>query len=306
MTSYVYKITNKLTNKSYVGKHTWKGEGFDVKYWGSGLLLWKVLKKYGFDNFERVVLEFVADLRDLHKREVFWIQKLNTVVPNGYNLTVEPLGGFYRIDDETNEIVFNGHYNEWEKLSEEERKQKLQKMWSLARTPEARKKISEKNRERYMRWSSEKWKQFKQNCSDGWSKEQRLAQKDKVKGNKNGMYGKSYFDRWVELYGREDAEKRMNLLREKLSKKSKENNNRPEVRAKFQKTVSLKRQCKSYAEWQHARALAQGLKVRFKRGKVSEEQFNATFPELKKKEEFLAKCIKMEVKEIESQNRGIV
>lgn len=298
MTSYIYKITNSKTNKSYVGKHTWKGEGVDSKYWGSGLLIRKEIQKYGLDSFSREILEYVNDSDSIFDREAFWIKKLNTLVPNGYNLTVESLGGFYSIDENTNELVYRGRSN-WEDLSEEEKRVKLQKMHSAARTPEARQRISEGNRRKYASWNSEKWQSFKKNCSDGWSQETRLAQKEKVKGEKNGMYGKSYYERWIELYGKEKADELMKDHSRKISEKSKSTNHDPIVRARYNRTIELKRSCEHYKAWQKARADQQGLKVRFKRGKVNQTEFDRLFPILKQKEEDLASLLKEEMKEIE-------
>ena len=52
---YVYKTTNKVNNKIYVGKH--KSNRFDENYLGSGVLLSSAIKKYGKENFITEVLE---------------------------------------------------------------------------------------------------------------------------------------------------------------------------------------------------------------------------------------------------------
>lgn len=303
MTSYIYKITNKQTGKSYVGKHTWKGEGVDLKYWGSGLLIRNVISEYGLDNFEREVLEYVDNPKDTFEKESFWIKKLNTLVPNGYNLTVESLGGFYRIDKESGDLIFVGR-NNWDKLTEEEQQAKIQKMLAKARTPEARKKISEGNRRKYQNWSEEKWQSFKENCSKGWSQESRDLMKEKVKGSKNGMFGKSFYERWVELYGKEKADQLFIEFKERKSKKSKEVNSRPETKAQFQKTIEIKKQCEHYSEWQKVRAACQGLNVRFKRGKIDEQTFNSQFTILKQREQELSKLVEKEKKEIYDRQNG--
>ena len=231
MTSYIYKITNKQTGKSYVGKHTWKGIGVDSNYWGSGLLIRKVIAEYGLENFEREILEYV-DSKDVFEKESFWIKKLNTLVPNGYNLTVESLGGFYQIDRESGELKFVGR-NNWDKLTKEEQQIRLQKMQAKARTAETRQKISEGNRRKYQNWTEEKWQSFKENCSKGWSQESRDLMKEKVKGSKNGMFGKSYYERWVELYGKEKANELLTEYKKKHSEKSKETFHEPSDRDLF-------------------------------------------------------------------------
>ena len=47
---FIYKITNMLNSKIYVGQHM----GIDFgEYWGSGVLLSRAYKKYGKDAFKR-------------------------------------------------------------------------------------------------------------------------------------------------------------------------------------------------------------------------------------------------------------
>lgn len=82
---YIYKITNKINGLMYVGKHA--KPIFDESYWGSGTILWNAYRKYGKNNFVREVIEFCDSESDLNNRERFWIRELNTIRPNGYNIT---------------------------------------------------------------------------------------------------------------------------------------------------------------------------------------------------------------------------
>lgn len=83
---YVYCITNKINNKKYVGKMS-KSVKDSKSYMGSGKLIKKAIKKYGRENFVKEILEENVAKEELSLREMFWIQKLNTKLPNGYNLT---------------------------------------------------------------------------------------------------------------------------------------------------------------------------------------------------------------------------
>ena len=49
MYGYIYKTTNKINNKSYIGQHTAK-QFEPEKYIGSGSLLLKAVSKYGREN----------------------------------------------------------------------------------------------------------------------------------------------------------------------------------------------------------------------------------------------------------------
>lgn len=87
----IYKITNTVNNKIYVGKLNDK-ENFD-KYWGSGILIGRAIKKYGLSNFKKEILERVIN-GDLNDREKFWIRTLNSFdIRIGYNLTAGGDGG---------------------------------------------------------------------------------------------------------------------------------------------------------------------------------------------------------------------
>ena len=82
----IYKITNKLNGKAYVGQsndierrfkeHQQKGES-------SRIPLDVAIQKYGKDNFIYEVIE-ECSLEELNQKEQYWIATLNTV-KNGYN-----------------------------------------------------------------------------------------------------------------------------------------------------------------------------------------------------------------------------
>jgi group I intron endonuclease len=86
MLGYIYKTTNLLNNKIYVGQHL--AAEFDENYKGSGVMLTRAFKKHGKENFTCVLLEAVETKEDLNSREIFWIDKLNSRDPRvGYNIT---------------------------------------------------------------------------------------------------------------------------------------------------------------------------------------------------------------------------
>lgn len=85
--AYVYLITNKLNGKQYVGFTTravsirWK-EHCE----GSKGALHAAIRKYGVESFE-VETVFQSEELDLALvAEEIWIEELDTLVPNGYNI----------------------------------------------------------------------------------------------------------------------------------------------------------------------------------------------------------------------------
>ena len=86
MFGYIYKTTNLINNKIYIGQHT--ASEFDKYYKGSGVMLTRAFKKYGKENFSCVLLEAVESKKDLDIREAYWINKLNSRDSDiGYNIT---------------------------------------------------------------------------------------------------------------------------------------------------------------------------------------------------------------------------
>lgn len=63
----VYETVNKINNKKYVGVHSCID--YDDVYFGGGKLLKQAIKKYGIDNFYRVILFAYDNPEDAYKKE---------------------------------------------------------------------------------------------------------------------------------------------------------------------------------------------------------------------------------------------
>jgi len=86
----IYKTTNIVNNKIYVGQHYTSSED---GYLGSGLYLKRSIKKYGAENFKRETLEACED-NNVNEREIYWIDKLNACDQKiGYNIDKGGTGG---------------------------------------------------------------------------------------------------------------------------------------------------------------------------------------------------------------------
>ena len=100
----VYKTTNLVNGKIYVGKY----EGDREDYIGSGYILKRAIKKYGKGFFKREVLEHCSSQKELEEKECYWIKKLNSTNPQiGYNVAEGGTGGntyFGKTKDEMDEI----------------------------------------------------------------------------------------------------------------------------------------------------------------------------------------------------------
>jgi group I intron endonuclease len=90
MYGYIYKTTNLVNNKIYIGKK--KGE-FTEQYKGSGKYLRNALKKYGKDNFIVEILEWCETLQIQNEREQYWIAYYRSLNIPMYNIANGGDGG---------------------------------------------------------------------------------------------------------------------------------------------------------------------------------------------------------------------
>lgn len=90
----VYKATNKLTNKSYIGQTIQDFSSRIKAHFSearrSKFYFHQALIKYGGDNFDWEILERCNSKEELDELEFHYIKQFNTLRPGGYNLT---LGG---------------------------------------------------------------------------------------------------------------------------------------------------------------------------------------------------------------------
>ncbi len=84
MKNIIYLTTNLINGKRYIGAHS--TNNLNDGYLGSGILIQKSIKKYGKQNFNFKILEY-CNKRELNEKEQYWISKLDTIYPNGLNLT---------------------------------------------------------------------------------------------------------------------------------------------------------------------------------------------------------------------------
>lgn len=91
----IYKITNLINGKMYVGQSVnierrWREERSavnspcDHEYFSPKC---RAMRKYGLDNFSFEILE-ECNIELLNQREKYWADTLNTYTPNGYNVAI--------------------------------------------------------------------------------------------------------------------------------------------------------------------------------------------------------------------------
>ncbi len=121
----VYKIINKINGKYYIGKDS----NNDPRYYGSGKLIKQAIKKYGKNNFDKIIIEHCINKEHLNEREKFWINESNALNdPKSYNLANGGAGGdlskfipYNKIDYSKNKM--SGTKQWFNSLSKDEKKE---------------------------------------------------------------------------------------------------------------------------------------------------------------------------------------
>lgn len=112
----IYKTTNIITNQIYVGLHKISNEAFDG-YLGSGIYLKNSIKKYGKENFKRETLFICENEEEAFDIETLLVCKKFISRPDVMNLSIGGRGnitrGKFKRTEEQNEafsIIMKNHY----------------------------------------------------------------------------------------------------------------------------------------------------------------------------------------------------
>lgn len=108
----IYQITNKINGKRYIGQHKYYDESNPMRgYRGSGKLLKKAYKKYGFENFEvEILYKRILTLETANAMEIYAIDKYRpeyNIDRGGLGRHTEP--GTFHHTDETKRKISKAH-----------------------------------------------------------------------------------------------------------------------------------------------------------------------------------------------------
>lgn len=142
MYGYIYKTTNLVNGKFYIGKH--KSSRYNPSYLGSGNLIKNAIKEYGSSNFDNKIIDIADSLQELNDKEKYWIKALNAR-EIGYNIGPGGDGGQasgWHHTEETKKLI--GSYHKGVPQSDETKAK--YRMTIMNRTPEQKAQIHEKYR----------------------------------------------------------------------------------------------------------------------------------------------------------------
>lgn len=118
----IYQITNHINHKTYIGKH--KTAYLDDKYFGSGLLLKRAIKKHGKENFTKDILFISESEEEMNAKEKELVTEEFCLRDDTYNICEGGQGGFSYINREklntpfTAEDAANANIKRREKIKE--------------------------------------------------------------------------------------------------------------------------------------------------------------------------------------------
>jgi hypothetical protein len=98
----IYKTTNNINGKIYIGSH--KTNKLDDIYLGSGKYLLRAIEKHGVENFTKEILFVLDNPEDMYAKEAELVDDIFLSEANTYNLKKGGFGGFdfinkYQNDD---------------------------------------------------------------------------------------------------------------------------------------------------------------------------------------------------------------
>ena len=171
---YIYRITNLVNTKTYIGQH--KYQDLSDYYMGSGKILKLAIKKHGVENFKKEILVFNISKKehaDLLEKTFIAAEREKVGAENCYNIADGGGGNTGHLSEETKKKISEA--NKGKHMSEE-----------------AKRKISEAHKgkkmsEEFCRKNSEAhkghtpWNKGKKGLQTAWNKEIPMYEETKKK-----------------------------------------------------------------------------------------------------------------------------
>lgn len=88
----IYKTTNQLNGKTYIGYHSTKD--LNDSYLGSGKILKQAIEKHGIDNFTKEILYIFPTREEALQKESEIVDEAFVMDSNTYNMKLGGEGGF--------------------------------------------------------------------------------------------------------------------------------------------------------------------------------------------------------------------
>jgi len=175
----VYKTTNQINGKFYIGTH--KTTNLDDDYFGSGTLLKRAMARYGVENFKKEILFIFDNPNEMFAKEAEFVTEDFLAEENTYNLKIGGFGGFDFLNSKEYKNPAHSSEHSYKMAAKRKEKYPMGTMFGKSLDSAAREKISlSKKGNKY--WLG---KSHKQSTKDKISELNSISQA----GKRNSQYG---------------------------------------------------------------------------------------------------------------------
>lgn len=140
----IYKVTNKINQKIYIGKH--QTDNLNDGYYGSGKLIKSAIKKYGKENFSKEIMFIFETEVEMNNKEKELITEEFVSMKNTYNVGIGGEGGPHfkgkKHSSETKKLISSKSGKKFSELEKQNMSIKRKGKLGIPHTDEAKKKIS--------------------------------------------------------------------------------------------------------------------------------------------------------------------
>lgn len=202
----IYKLTNKVNGKVYIGKteRTIK-ERMDEHIRHNYIVVDKAIRKYGIDSFVVEVVDSASSIEELDKKEQEWIEKCDCLLPKGYNQTFggSTSKGFHHRDESKQKMsiskseAYKGEGNPFygKKHSEESKAKMSRSRKGRVLSEEWKEKIGKAQRKKVINLDTDEVFDSVKSAAEHYNlKDTHIVRVCKGKRKKTGNYRWSYYD----------------------------------------------------------------------------------------------------------------
>lgn len=191
----IYKITNIINNKIYIGAHS--TNNLNDNYMGSGILIKRAICKYSLNNFKKEILFIFSSIQDMYNKEREIVNEQFILRNDTYNMALGGNGGDLLTNHPNRHHIIkkiqNATIKRWTPTARIQQsvkvKGKLNGMYGKKHTEESidkmRKRIPHK-------WTEEERKKLSQSIRNSWTDERKIQWSNRMSGENNPFYNKSH------------------------------------------------------------------------------------------------------------------